>query len=198
MATRTAATVEDVLCLGAQGERYELVDGELVPMSPTGMEHARIEAFVTWVLNTYVLPRQVGEVFSGKGLFRLDLNAGIARAPDAAFIRQDRLLGRNLVGAFDGAPDLAVEIVSPNDAAKDVQRKVEEWLGHGTIAVLLMYPETRSIVVWRRGQAVSAHDGDEVDLSDALPGFRSRAEDLFPPPRPEPGPMADQDSEGGS
>jgi Uma2 family endonuclease len=182
MATQARATVDDVLRLGAQGERYELVDGELVAMSPTGLEHAIIEAYAAWVFNGHVLPRRLGQVAAGEALFRLDPAAGIARAPDLAFIRQDRLQGQSLAGAFVGAPDLAVEIVSPSDSAKDVQRKVEDWLAHGTPVVLLMYPETRSVVLWRNGQATALHDADVVDLDDVLPGFRRPARDLFPPP----------------
>jgi Uma2 family endonuclease len=128
MATRTVATVEDVLRLAAQGERYELVDGELVPLSPTGLQHGGIEAFVAFVLNSYVIPRGLGLVATGEPLFRLDPHAGIARAPDVALIRQDRLPSARVAGAFEGPPDLAVEIVSPGDSARDVQRKVDDWL----------------------------------------------------------------------
>jgi Uma2 family endonuclease len=193
MATRTAATVEDVLRLGAHGERYELIDGELVPMSPTGFQHGDVEAFVAYVLNSYVIPRDLGKVAAGEALFRLDPRRGLARAPDVAFVRQERITDENLAGAFDGAPDLAVEIVSPSDTAKDVQRKVEDWLGHGTIVVLLMYPETRSMVIWRVAQAVSAREGDEVDLADAVPGFRCPVTDLFPRRLAKPPQNSDQD-----
>lgn len=181
MATPTKATVEDVLRLGAQGERYELIDGELVPMSPTGPQHGKIETHVAWLLYSHVLPRQIGAVFTGEVLFRLDLDRGIARAPDVAFVRQEQLEGRELTGAFVGAPDLAVEIVSPGDSAKDIQRKVDDWLSHGTTVVLVMYPATRTVVPWRSDRAAALHGDDVVDLDDAVPGFQCRASDLFPP-----------------
>jgi Uma2 family endonuclease len=174
--------VDDVLRLGARGERYELVEGELVPMSPTGFEHGDVEAYATWVFNDHVLPRRLGKVVAGEVLFRLNPEIGLARAPDIAFVRRERLAGQDLAGAFVGPPDLAVEIVSPSDSAKDVQRKVEDWLAQGTPAVLLMYPETQSVVLWRNGQAAALHDADVVDLDDVLPGFRRPVRDLFPPP----------------
>jgi Uma2 family endonuclease len=115
-------------------------------------------------------------------LFRLDPESRLARAPDVAFVRRERLQGQDPTGAFIGAPDIAIEIVSPSDSAKDIQRKVEDWLTHGTLVVLVMYPETRSLVLWRSGRAVSLRDGDVVDLDDVLPGFRCTARELFPPP----------------
>ncbi len=182
MATRTTGTIDDILRLGAEGKRFELIDGELVSMSPTGREHGYIETHVAWIFYSYVVPRGLGEVLSGEVLFRLDLPAGIARAPDVAFVRRERLLGQDVTGAFLGAPDIAVEIVSPSDSAKDIQRKVEDWLNYGASVVLVMYPETRSVVLWSPGRAVALHGDEVVDLDSVLPGFRCRVRDLFPPP----------------
>jgi Uma2 family endonuclease len=191
MATRTQATIDDVLRLSAAGERYELIDGELVPMSPTGMEHGDIEAYATWVFSNHVLPRRLGKVVAGEVLFRLDAAGTLARAPDVAFIRRERLRGVDVTGPFAGAPDLAVEIVSPGDSAKDLQRKTETWLAHGTLAVLLMYPDSRSIVLWRDSGAIRLSGDDVLDLDPALPGFSCAIHDLFPPPLDEPATMLD-------
>jgi Uma2 family endonuclease len=191
MATRTRATVDDVLRLAAAGERYELIDGELAPMSPTGVEHGDIEIYAGWVLSNYVLPRKLGKVVGGEVLFGLDPEGTLARAPDLAFIRRERLRGIDLTGPFNGAPDLAVEIVSPGDSAKDLQRKTETWLAHGTLAVLLMYPEARSVVLWRDSGAIRLSGDDVLDLDPALPGFRCVIRDLFPPPLDDPGTLAD-------
>jgi Uma2 family endonuclease len=180
MATRAKATIDDVLRRGARGERYELIDGVLVPMSPTGQEHGAIEAHVTWVWYGYVIPRRLGKVFAGEVLFHLDREAGL-RAPDVAFVRRERLLGPVPTGAFAGAPDIAVEIVPPGDSAKGVQRKVEDRLSHGTRAVLVMHPATRSVDLSRPDRSVTLHDDDVVDLGDVLEGFRCRVLDLFPP-----------------
>lgn len=181
MATRTAATVDDVLQLAANGQRYELVDGETVEMSPTGMEHGGIEAWVSSLFTGFVLPRRLDMIFSGEPLFRLDPEGRLARAPDLAFVRRDRLAGRDLTGAFEGAPDLAVEIVSPSDSAKALHEKVAQWLSHGTLCVLVIYPSTQSVVLWREGGARQFTGEEEVDLAPALPGFRCKASDLFVP-----------------
>src|SRR5262249_9701993 len=94
--------------------------------------------------------------------------------------------GIDPTGPFVGAPDLAVEIVSPSDSAKDLQEKVETWLAHGTLAVVLMYPGTRHVVLWRGSGAVILRGDDVVDLDPALTGFRSPVRDLSPPPLEEP------------
>lgn len=182
MATKTKATVEDVLRLGAAGERYELVDGELVAMRPTGFEHGNVESWTGSVFTGFVVPRRLGRVLVGEPLFRLDRARGIGRAPDIAFVRRERLIGCDLTGAFDGAPDLAVEIVSPNDSAKDVQEKVDQWLAYETGAVLLMYPATKRVILWRGDGAHRFSRDDELDLDPALPGFRCKVSELFPPP----------------
>jgi Uma2 family endonuclease len=174
--------VEDVLRLGAKGERYELVEGELVPMSPTGGPHADDETQAGSLLHNYVRPRRLGKVYTGELLFILEGPDRLARAPDIAFISLARLRQQpNFTGAFHGAPDLAVEIVSPGNSADEIEQKVAEWLSHGTLAVLVIYPEQKSVVFWRPGGAVRLHGDDEVNLDSAVPGFTCKARELFPP-----------------
>ena len=187
MATKLQATVDDVLRLSAAGERYELIDGELVPMSPIGPEHADIEGFIGHVFLNHVLPGRLGKVWVGEPLFRLDPAGRLARAPDVAFVRRDRLVGIDLKRPFLGAPDLAVEIVSPGESAKNVRRKAETWLAHGTLAVLVVYPDSAGVEVWRATGAVSLSLNEVVELDPALPGFRCSVRDLFPPLLEEPG-----------
>src|SRR5439155_15796357 len=97
----------------------------------------------------------------------------LARAPDVAFVSLGRLPPRlDPSLAFPGAPDLAVEIISPSNPAEAVERKVDDWLSHGTRAVLVMYPSQRSAVLWRADGAVRLRADDELDLDPLIPGFR--------------------------
>jgi len=181
MATRTHATVGDVLRLSSEGERYELVDGELVEMSPTGLEHGDLELHIGSMLRTHVKQHRLGMVVSGEVLFQLDRAGRVARAADVAFIRQERLPPKERrQRAFIGPPDLAVEIVSPSDTPEMVQRKIDDWLEHGTLAVLAVYPDERRLALCRRSGVLTPRGDDQVDLDPALPGFRCRASDLFP------------------
>jgi len=108
--------------------------------------------------------------------FELEPDGRLDRAPDVAFIGRERWLAQmDHPGAFVGAPDLAVEVVSPSDRAG-------EWLSHGALAVLLMYPDTRSVVLRQANAALHLSGDDEIDLGPALPGFRAKVSELFPPP----------------
>ncbi|HLZ08557.1 MAG TPA: Uma2 family endonuclease, partial [Chloroflexota bacterium] len=170
MATKTRSTGDDVLRLSEQGERYELIGGELIPMVPTSLEKANVELRVGLVFDNYVSSRRLGKVFVGEPLFLLDEPGGLARAPDVAFVRLERLLAQeSLAGAFRGAPDLAVEIVSPSNTADAIQQKVQDWLAHGTSAVLVMYPPSRNVVLWGANGAVIRNADDELDLNSAIP-----------------------------
>lgn len=127
MAVRTNATVDDVLRLASQGKSYEFVDGELAWMSPTDFEHGDIEWQVGLVLATYVRERRLGKVVVGEVLFELDASRRLARTADVAFVRRERLPAvSQKAGDFRGAPDIAVEIVSPGDSAEAIQGKVDD------------------------------------------------------------------------
>ncbi|MGH2460454.1 MAG: Uma2 family endonuclease [Chloroflexota bacterium] len=180
MATQARATIDDVLRLASAGERYELVDGELIAMAPTGFGHGDLEAQIAWVLRAHVVERRLGKIVVGEVLFQLDPEGRIARAADVAFVRQERLPPKGTEHRpFVGAPDLAVEIVSPGDSAEDVERKVADWLEHGTLAVLVIYPTARRIALRRPGRDVSLRGDDEIDLDPVIAGFRCQVSDLF-------------------
>ena len=140
MATKIHATVEDVLLLSAAGERYELIDGELVPMFPNGFEHGEILGETVAILRNYVRARKLGRVVGGDVLFRLDTRGSLARAPDIAFVRRQRLRGVDLTRPFDGSPDLAVEIVSPRNKDRPDSREMyaRRYLGYVRQGVHLM------------------------------------------------------------
>ncbi|HVC32847.1 MAG TPA: Uma2 family endonuclease [Chloroflexota bacterium] len=181
MATRARATVDDVLRLAGEGERYELVDGELIEMSPTGFGHGYLEWHIASVLGSHVQKYDLGKVVVGEVLFQLDRGGRLARAADVAFVRKERLPTEQAEEKpFLGPPDLAVEIVSPSDSAEAIQRKVDDWLEHGTVIVLVAYPAQRRLALHRRGGATLLEGDDDVDLDPALPGFRCKARDLFP------------------
>jgi Uma2 family endonuclease len=181
MVTPRRATVEDVLRLSSQGQRYELIDGELVPMSPNGLQHGAVEAYVGWVLGNHLFPHKLGKLLLGEPLFQLNSEGTLARAPDIAFVSRQRLRGIDLTGPINGAPDLAVEIVSPGDSAKDLETKVETWLAYGTLAVLVMYPDSQHVVLWRDRSAIRLSGDEVLDLDPALPDFHCPVRELFPP-----------------
>ena len=152
-------------------------------MAPAGYEHGDIAMGLGAHMRIHVEDNQLGRVFAAETGFRLSRNPDTVRAPDAAFVRQQRfppLQERTSSSYFPGAPDLAVEVVSPNDTAADVQAKVQDWLSHATQLVWVVYPSSRTVMVCRAdGTASILTANDVLDGEDVLPGFRFPLERLF-------------------
>lgn len=174
----TAEELWETLDLGG---RVELVKGELVTMSPGGHFHGRVGARALVFLGQFGLEQHLGEVYTAKTGFILSRNPDTVRAPDAAFVAAERVGQQDRQeGYFVGAPDLAVEIVSPNDTSAEVEQKVLDYLDAGTRMVWVFYPNTKRVFVHRgRGQARVLTVDDSLDGEDVIPGFRVPLSDIF-------------------
>ena len=129
-------TADELLTLSTGGSRHELVGGVLRTMAPTGQEHGGIEVVVSCHFLLALAEQPIGRVVGGEAGFRLRRDPDTVRGADVAFIHTERLPGGIFpTGYFEGAPDLAVEIISPNDTASEVDENVREWLAAGARAV---------------------------------------------------------------
>ncbi len=173
-------TAEELFALGEE-ERYELIEGKLIPMTPTGLLHGDVELALATVLRAFVHPRRLGRVVVGEVGFVLRRDPDTVRAADVAFIRAERLPPEGLpTGFFEGAPDLAVEILSPTDRYADLLYKVSQWLEAGTRQVWVVDPARRTVTIFQPdGTLRLLHESDELDGGDVLPGFRCLIRDLF-------------------
>jgi Uma2 family endonuclease len=179
--TAALMTAEELLRLPRGQFRYELVNGELKKMSPTGHEHGRITIRLTVPLAQHVRANQLGEVYAAETGFKLTSNPDTVRAPDIAFICQQRV---DEVGAtrgyWPGAPDLAVEVLSPYDRHPLVTMKVSEWLTAGSKQVWVVNPNLRTISVYRSVSDITTlSEKDTLDGADLLPGFRLAVAEVF-------------------
>jgi Uma2 family endonuclease len=168
-------TAEELLRLPDDGYRYELVQGELRRMSPAGHEHGDIVTNIITHMNAFARSRGLGKVYSETG-FVIARNPDTVRAPDVAFVRADRVVPRG-PGYFPGAPDLAVEVISPTDSYTDVDEKTSEYLRAGCGAVIVVNPRTLAVHVHRAASVVKVTDTLEVD--DVVPGWKMPLAEIF-------------------
>lgn len=176
-----AVTADDLLELPDDGFRYELVRGELKKMPPAGYEHGVVAMDLALSLGQHVKVNDLGKVTAAETGFKLTSEPDTVRAPDVAFVSRERLEALGPVkGYWPGAPDLAVEVVSPGDTYSEVQGKVFEWLDAGTRLVLVLDKKKRTVTAYRsRTDIVVLRENDTLDGGDVVLGWTLALKDLF-------------------
>jgi Uma2 family endonuclease len=174
-------TADELFMLPDDGFRYELVKGEIRKMSPTGYEHGVIVVNLTLPLAQHVKANNLGVVCGAETGFTITQNPDTVRAPEIAFVRCERTPQTSLTKSYMvGAPDLAVEVLSPSDTVYKVDEKVEEWLSAGVQAVWVVNPRRRTITVYRSSNDVKTlTENDALDGQDVVQGFRCRVAEIF-------------------
>ena len=177
-------TADELLKLPrGMGECHELVDGELITMAPAGPEHGGIAMDLGYYIRHFVGQHKLGKVYAAETGFIIRRDPDTVRAPDVAFVSNDRLqqYGRPLRGYYPCAPDLVVEVRSPDESQNDVEMKTREWFDGGAKLVWVVNPRWKTVTVYR-----SPTDKQELSLCDSLvgaevlPGFVCPLTDIFP------------------
>ena len=190
VATKPQYTPEELLALPDEKD-YELVDGSLVKRNMSSLS-SWVGGEVFGRLAAFTEDNDLGTAWpAGHGIQCFPDAPGNVRRPSVSFIRRERFsLDELSEGYLRIPPDLAVEVISPNDLAWEVEAKVEEYLRAGVRLVWVIDPHTRTVRVHRAdGTAGRLRQEDELSGEDVIPGFRCAVRDLFPPPRPA-GPVA--------
>ncbi len=126
---KTLVTADELFHMPDDGYRYELVEGELRRMVLAGGEHGVIVAKLTTPLAQYVAAHNLGVVLGAETGFTIASDPDTVRVPDIGFVRRERIPASGIPqGYWPGAPDLAVEVISPNDSYSDVEDKIMDWL----------------------------------------------------------------------
>lgn len=173
-------TAEELLEMPDNGCRYELLRGELREMSPTTWDHGDVLLSIGARLRAYVRDHGLGGVAAGDTGFIVSRDPDTVLAPDVAFLRLERLPTERTQGFMEGVPDLAVEIVSPNDRHVEVQRKALAYLRWGVSQVWVVEPESRTVSVYSQGPRVTLlQESDTIEGGDLIPGFSCNVADLF-------------------
>ncbi len=160
--------------------RCELVCGELIRMPFAGYEHGAVISNVAGLLGTFVSQAGLGQVVGAGTGFHIAHDPDTVRAPDVAFVAADRLPSPEPKGFFPGPPDLAVEVVSPDDRDSEVQAKVKSWLDAGCQIVWLVDPRRQTVQVFQsRSEARVLGLSDRLSGEPLLPGFSLAVAEIF-------------------
>jgi Uma2 family endonuclease len=180
MVSTKLLTAEELERLSDRGGRYELVQGELVEMTPIDLVHVRVSGNIQAALHRFSSENQLGIVGS-EGGFVLFRDPDTVRAPDVAFVRADRWPrgeAERHFGYFP--PDLAVEVRPPSESMRSLRAKAQMYIEAGVRLVWLVDPDSRTILVIAPDTEITTlHESDTVEGGDVLPGFRMSLVDVF-------------------
>lgn len=174
-------TAEDLPYVMPDEERCELVAGKLIREPLPGEEHGLVAATLLIHLGQFVRDRRLGRVYAAETGFVLSRDPDTVRGPDAAYVAAERAAATVRRGPFfEGAPDLAVEVLSPGNTGGEIAAKVRDYLKAGAGAVWVVDPERRTVTVHRPGGEPETMDRERIlDGGAVLPGFRLLVGEIF-------------------
>jgi Uma2 family endonuclease len=177
--TKPLLTAKDLADMGEEGEFCELVDGELVRMSPSFLPEARVVRTVQRILDNFVFPRHLGEIF-GPDL-GYELTPHRVRAPDVSFVSAEKFAAYGNPQEFAKVvPDLAVEVISPEVKYGYLQRKIRDYFEAGVRLLWIVDPALQTVTVHRSPVDLRVlTTADTLSGEDVLPGFSCPAAELF-------------------
>jgi Uma2 family endonuclease len=173
-------TVEEFETMPLEGH-WELIDGELVEMTPAADRSASTEPMISRLLLNHVLPNRLGRVYGAEGGFVLFPDRQTVRAPDVSFVSASRAPQGEARDHFPRlAPDLAVEILSPSDRMSESLAKVAMYLEANVRLVWLVDPMEQTVTVFRPDATPEKLDATmTIDGGDVLPGFSTPVAAMF-------------------
>lgn len=175
-------TAEQLFRLSESESQWcELVDGEIVRMSPPGAAHGFVSQNLSNMLGDFVNQARLGCVFAAETGFLISRDPDTVLAPDGSFVRADRIAAVGIPSTyFPEAPALVFEVVSPGDTVSQVGLKMRRWLDAGVVLAWVVDPTSRTVTVYRAADdIVVLTEKDTLAGGDVVPGFESRVADLF-------------------
>ncbi len=181
--TQNITTAEELLSAASNLGPCELVRGELIMMSPGKGRHGAVGARVLRGLINYVHTNHLGEVFDSSAGYVLARDPDTVREPDVSFLTTERLKDQDLDAFLEGAPDLAVEVLSPGNTAAEMRAKMDDYFGAGCRVVWIVDPLRKSVTVHRPdGVSAILTEDDTLTEEEVLPGFSLPVREIFPSP----------------
>ena len=174
-------TDAEFMALNRDGHSYEIVNGELIDMGNSGAKHGYVCSILMILLGGYVRLQKLGAMFDSSTAFKM--KSGNKRSPDISFMAKERLQGLDDLpdGFLEGAPDLAVEILSPSNTVEEIDSKLIEYFENGARLVWVIQPKQKYVLVYRSAEEPDRllKSADSLDGEDIVPGFTLPVADLF-------------------
>ena len=175
-----ALTDEQFMALPEDDNLYEYVNGELIVVANSGVEHGYLALTLGYFLTGFVRSHRLGVTCDSSTAFKM--KTGNKRSPDLAFIAKERLQGLKRLpkGFFEGAPDLAVEIISPNNTFAEIHNKLVEYFDNGTRLVWVILPDEECVLVYHQPKPSKLLQvEDSLDGEAVITGFQLPLMELF-------------------
>jgi Uma2 family endonuclease len=181
VAAKTRHTPEDLLAMPAD-KSYELVRGQLVERN-RGVESSWVAGQLLIRLGRFCGEHEIGWLLAADAGYQcFPHDPGMVRKPGASIVRRGRSPGDVLPKGWSAmAPDLAIEVVSPNDRVSDLEEKLGNYRSAGVPLVWVIYPDSRTVWSTADGLVSRLLEDDELSGEDVVPGFRCRIREILPP-----------------
>jgi Uma2 family endonuclease len=180
---KTVWTDQAFMALPQEGHHYEIVQGELITRGNSGALHGYLCSLLLAALVNHSQSKKLGVVLDSSTAFKL--KNGNKRSPDISFLAKQRLQGMTVLptGFLEGAPDLAVEILSPGNTVEEIHEKLVEFFDNGTRLAWVIHPSEHFTLVYRSAQEPDRllKSVDCLEGEDVIPGFSLPLADLFQP-----------------
>jgi Uma2 family endonuclease len=175
-------TADDLFRLPDDESRWcELVEGEIVRMSPPGAVHGLVTQNLSVLLGQFVAENNLGRTFAAETGFVVARDPDSVLAPDGSFVRRARIEVLGVPATyFPEAPDLVFEVLSPGDTVREVGMKMRRWIKSGVEQAWAVDPANRTVMVYQAVDDIQVlTEKDSLTGGSVLPGFQCRVADLF-------------------
>lgn len=179
MVTTKLLTAQDLRNLGDRGDNLELIRGELVEVTLPNSTHGSVMTSIALLIGNFVREHRLGRLYTGDVGVVIEHNPDTVLGPDLSFFIADRVPADKPV-YFQTPPDLTIEIVSPSNAAREIERKTGMYLEAGVSQVWIVYPAMRQVAVHSpSGAPMTLQADDQLTGGDILPGFSITVSSIF-------------------
>lgn len=178
-------TIDELWDLVSESDEYklaELINGELIVAGGSGGQATVIGGFMLRKIGNFVDEHKLGYVTGADGHFVFSENPPVAVIPDVAFVSHNNMPKPVPKQFLHVIPNLAVEVISPTDRAKDIRQKIETYLKYGTELIWIIYPASQRIDIHRqsnKNQTDTLGLGDTLSGENVLSGFKLTVKDIF-------------------